>query len=270
MQNEISYGVHTEKVCQFIGIKHVSLGFAHFSVSLQQPGMTEDLFGQRQIQSHQEDGPVDGVEADDILTNQMQVSRPVFLKEVGTVSVAVVADTGDIVGQGIQPYVGYMLRIEGYGDTPGERGTGYAEILQTWKQEVIHHFVFTGYRLDEFRMGINVIDQSVGVFAHFEEICLFFCRCHRSAAVRTFSVHQLRFCKEGFAGSAVQTLVISFINVSLIIQFFENLLYLSLMISICGADEFIIRGVHQIPDPFDFSGYFIHKFLWCDAFFRSF
>ena len=37
-----------------------------------------------------------------------------------------------------------MLRIEGYGDTPGERGTGYARDLQTWKQEVIHHFVFTG------------------------------------------------------------------------------------------------------------------------------
>ena len=44
------------------------------------------------------------METDDILTDQMKVCRPVFLKLVCTVSVTIITDTGDIVGQRIQPH----------------------------------------------------------------------------------------------------------------------------------------------------------------------
>ena len=33
------------------------------------------------------------------------------------------------------------------------------------------------------------------------------------------------------------------------------------MISVRCADEFIIRCIHQVPDPFDLSGYVVHEFL---------
>ena len=131
------------------------------------------------------------MEADDILSDQVQVSRPEFLELLGTVAVAVITDTGNVVGQSIQPYVGNMLRIKGNRNTPVEGGSGYTQILKTRKKEVIHHLVLTGYRLNEFRMGVNVINQTIRIFAHFEEICFLFCRLYFTAAVRAFAISQL-------------------------------------------------------------------------------
>ena len=53
------------------------------------------------------------METDDILSDQVQVSRPELLELLGAVAVAVITDTGNVVGQSIQPYVGNMLRIKG-------------------------------------------------------------------------------------------------------------------------------------------------------------
>ena len=69
MQDEITDRIHTEKFHQIIGIHYISLGFAHLAVALKKPGMTEYLLRQRLAQSHQEDGPVNGMETDDILSN---------------------------------------------------------------------------------------------------------------------------------------------------------------------------------------------------------
>ena len=84
--------------------------------------MTEYLLGQRQIKRHQENGPVDGMEADNILSNQVQIRRPVPVKLLCGLSVTVVADSGNIVGQRIQPYIGYMLGIKAYRNPPAKGG----------------------------------------------------------------------------------------------------------------------------------------------------
>ena len=62
----------------------------------------------------------------------------------------------------------------------------------------------------------------------------------------------------------------SFVDISLIVQLFENLLYLFFMIIICGTDELVIRSVHQIPDSLDLCGYVVYIFLRCDACFFGF
>ena len=72
------------------------------------------------------DRPVATVESDDILANQMKVSGPVLLKLVCTAAVTIITNTGDIVGQGIQPYIGHMLRVKINGDAPAEGGPGHA------------------------------------------------------------------------------------------------------------------------------------------------
>ena len=98
--------------------------------------------------------------------------------------------------------------------------------------EVVHHFVLTGFRLDEIRVSVDVIDEFVSVFAHFEEICFFFCRYTWAAAVRAFAVYELGLCEEGFTRGTVQSFLVSFVDISLIVQYFENLLYLIFMICI--------------------------------------
>ena len=119
-------------------------------------------------------------------------------------------------------------------------------------------------------MCVDMFDQTIRIFAHFEEIRLFFCRLYFPAAVRTFSVHKLGFRKERLARSTIHSLVISFVNISLIVKFLEDLLYLFFMIIIGCTDKFVIRCVHQIPDPFDLTGYIVHKLFWRNARFLRF
>ena len=51
VEYKITHGVHAEEINQFIRIQHISLGFAHLTVALQQPRMPENLLRQRKIQT---------------------------------------------------------------------------------------------------------------------------------------------------------------------------------------------------------------------------
>ena len=131
------------------------------------------------------------MEPDDILTDQMKVSRPVFPVVLAMVTVYIISQTRDVIGQCIQPHINNMSVIEIHRDPPLEGGSGYTQILQSRKQEIVHHLVLTGNRLNEFRMGSDMLNQAVCIFAHLEEIRLFLGRLHLSSAVRTFPVHKL-------------------------------------------------------------------------------
>ena len=164
-------------------------------------------------------------------TDQMQVCRPVFLEQFAAVAVAVIAKTGDIVGQCIQPYIDNMLRIKVNRNAPFEGGSGYAQILQTRKQEVVHHLILSGYRLDELRMLLMYSIRRSAYLLIRKKYASSFGRLHLAAAVRAFAVYQLGLGKEGLTGCTVKSLIVALVNIALIIQFLENLLYLLLMIS---------------------------------------
>ena len=191
VEYEITDRIYTKEIHQFIRIQHISPGFAHLAVSLEQPRMTEDLLRQRKIQRHQKNRPVNGMKTDDVLSDQMQVRRPVMAELFRAFPAALIPNPGDVIGQSVQPDIDHMLRIKVHRNPPLKGGSGYTQILQARKQEVIHHLVFPGYRLDKFRMGIDMLDQAVRILAHFKEIRFLPGRLHLAPAVRTFSVHQL-------------------------------------------------------------------------------
>jgi hypothetical protein len=96
--------------------------------------MSEYLLGQRQIKCHKEYRPVDGVEAQYILTYHMNVAGPILLKMLALLLVAlvgIIAKGGDIVAECIYPNVYNVLIVEIHGNAPLEGGTGNAKILQT-------------------------------------------------------------------------------------------------------------------------------------------
>ena len=74
--------------------------------------MPEHLLRQRQAQRHQEDRPVNRMETDDILSDQMKVRGPQLPELLCAVPVRVISDPRDIVGQRVQPHVGHMLRVK--------------------------------------------------------------------------------------------------------------------------------------------------------------
>ena len=92
-------------------------------------------------------------------------------------------------------------------------------------------------------MLINVLDQSVRILAHTEEVSLLLRRLYHTAAVRALAVYQLGLRPERLTGSTVHSLIGSLVNITLIIETFEYLLYLLLMILIGSTDELIIRYI---------------------------
>ena len=210
------------------------------------------------------------METDDVFSNQVQVCRPEFVELFCAFAVAVVTDSRDIVCKGVKPHVYNMFRVEVYRDSPFERCSGYTEVLKSREKEVVHHFVLTGFRLDEIRVGVDIVNQFVSVFAHFEEVCFFFCRYTWAAAVRAFAVYKLGFCEERFTWCAVHSFVVSFVDVTFCVHFFEDFFDLFFVVFVCGSDKFIIGCVHQIPDSFDLTGYVVYEFFWSDSSFLGF
>ena len=261
VQNVVVNGIHAEQANQIVRVDNVAERLGHLAVADQQPRMTEYLLGQRLAERHQEDRPVNRVEANDILADQVHVRRPELLVVLIVVAVRIVAAEGDIVGKRIQPNIDNMARVKVYRNAPAERGAGNAQVLQTGLEEVVYHLVLAALRLDELGVLLDVLHQAVGVLAHAEEVCLLLSVYTRAAAVRAAAVLQLAFGPEGLTRLAVFALVRTLVNIALIIQFFEDLLHFFLMHRVGGADEFVIGGVHQIPDGLNLTGNLINVLL---------
>ena len=97
MQNKISYGIHAKIVDQIIGINDVALGFTHLAFPNEKPWMTKYLLRQRYVQSHQHDRPIYRMETDNILTNQMQICRPVFFHHRIIIAIQIIAQTCQVI-----------------------------------------------------------------------------------------------------------------------------------------------------------------------------
>ncbi len=270
MKHKITHRIYPEEIYQLVGIQHISLGLTHLAVALQKPRMPEYLLRKRKIQRHQEDRPIDRMETDDILSDQMKIRGPILPELLRACPVTVVSNSGNIVTQRVQPYINHMPRIEIHRNSPSEGGSGHTQILKPRKQEIIHHLIFPRYRLNKFRMCVDMLDKTIRVFAHLEEICLFLRRLYFTPAVRTFTVYKLRLRKERLAGGTIHSLIIPFVNISLLIHLLEYLLNLLLMILIRCTDEFIVGSIHQIPDPANLSSHLVHVFLRRNARFFGF
>ena len=123
-QQIITDCVDAEQVDHIVGIDDISFGFAHLVGGEQQPRMTKYLFGERKVHAHQEDRPVDGVETEDILADDVQVSRPQLFKLLGLV-LGVITNRSDIVVQCVQPDVDDMTGVE------IDRNTPFKEVRET-------------------------------------------------------------------------------------------------------------------------------------------
>ena len=253
---------------KLVGINHVAARLGHLVHTKVEPRVTKYLFGERNIHCHQEDRPIDGVEAQNVLTDDVNVSRPIFFEVLALLFKALVgvkANGGNVVGQRVKPNVNHVLVVKVNGNTPLKGGTGNAKILQTCLEEVVYHFLFAKLGLNEIGVFLDVLHQTVGIFAHFEEVSFFFCLRELATAVGALAVSGLCVGKEGLAGSAVPTLVFALVNVALLVKFLKDLLYSRLVIIVGGADEIIVANVHFVPQLANFAGYTVNVSLGGNA-----
>ena len=220
--------------------------------------MPENLFRKGKTERHEEDRPIDRVEAENILSDNVKICGPVFF-EVLALPVNVVAQRGYIVRERVDPNVDDMFRVERNGNAPFERGSRNAQILKTGFEEVVYHLFLSQLGTDEIGVFLDIFHQPVRIFGHSEKVSLFFCSFYGASAVGTLSVNDLRFREEGFARFAVPALVFGLIYVSLIVKFFEYILNGFFMIFVGRSDEIVVTRADQIPDVPDLRRDTVHE-----------
>ena len=88
--------------------------------------MSEYLLRQRLAQSHQEDGPVNGMETHDILSNQMQIRWPQLMILLRAFLPAVITNPRDVVGKGVQPHINHVPVVKVHRNSPFKGSSGNA------------------------------------------------------------------------------------------------------------------------------------------------
>ena len=131
VEHEVTHGVHAEHGGKVVRIDDVAARFAHLFAALQEPGVGKDVVGKRLAERHQEDGPVDGMEAGDVFSDDVQLfgMTPEFVVE-GRAAVGVVPEPRDVVGEGVQPHIDDVAAVEIDGDAPLKSRARDAQILQ--------------------------------------------------------------------------------------------------------------------------------------------
>lgn len=100
------------------------------------------------------------------------------------VVLAPIAQSGNIVGERIQPHVHGMLGIKIDRHAPLDGGAADAQVLQAGPEEIVEHLVASAGRLDEVGVLLDIVDHPLLIFARPEEIGFLVGLFHGTAAVR--------------------------------------------------------------------------------------
>src|SRR5438874_13232642 len=129
--------------------------------------MRPDLLGNRQHGGHQECGPVDSVEPDDVFTDYVNVSWPVAAAFVfGT------AHGAEVRGESVKPDIENVRLFSGHRNAPANCGASDAEIFESAFDEA-NDFVAARFRLDEGRIFFVEIQKWLLEGGKLEEIIFF-------------------------------------------------------------------------------------------------
>ena len=82
--------------------------------------MSVNLLWKRHAERHKENRPINYVESDDVLADDMHVCRPLFFVEVARIAVLIIADARNIVCERVKPNVNDVALVKTDGDSPIE------------------------------------------------------------------------------------------------------------------------------------------------------
>ncbi|MPM90050.1 hypothetical protein SDC9_137166 [bioreactor metagenome] len=75
-QEKVANRVHAIARAELDGIDHIALRLAHLAAVQYEPAVAEDLLGQRFTKGHEHNRPDDGMEAHNLLADDMHIRRP--------------------------------------------------------------------------------------------------------------------------------------------------------------------------------------------------
>src|SRR5438445_11894206 len=103
----ISQRIDADGASDRLGVSDVTFGFAHLLLLKEEPAVGENGFWKRLLRSQEEGRPIDAMEADDFLADQMELRGPIpfplqFVVAVADAAeiagVCVIRDVSDLLG----------------------------------------------------------------------------------------------------------------------------------------------------------------------------
>ena len=208
-------------------------------------------------------GPEDAVRLENVLGHQM-FARPVFaVVAVFVVLILRPAESGNIVGQGVEPDIADVIPVKRQLNAPFETAlrTGDAQILQHAVFQHGEHFIAVAFGPDKIGVVQNMLPQPALIPGHAEEIVLFADVFRLGKMLRTKTVLQLFFGIETLAAGAVMPAVFAEINVAPVVNALEQGLHRRLVRGIGGADETVVPDAEPGPQRLIFGGNAVHELL---------
>ncbi len=163
--------------------------------------------------------------------------------------VAFVADGGDVVEQRVEPDVGDELLVERQLDAPREARfrPRDAEVLQLFGFEEAEGFVGAEVGLDELRMGFDVVDEPLLIFAHAEEVVGLDDSVDFAPALRAVAVDEVFFGEEALAADAVPAFVFCAVDFVAVVEILQHFLNDDFVTLFGGADEIVVGDFETLP-----------------------
>lgn len=253
------YGVDPVPVHGEKRIDPVAGGFGHLFVVHRPVGVGQKLPGQGEFQGHQESGPVDGVEPNDVLADDLAVGRPHRTRLVRATTTKRVAGHCQVVQQRIQPHVYRLAVVAGHRNPPRQarRGSRYGEVAEP-TLNLLHHQRHALFGDDGGRVLRVVFEQGipkggqpemvVGLRGPFHLLP----RLHRDdlgvAGRRVEDPLDLRFGVEGLVAHAVPPLVARLVDVASVVELAPDVLHHPLVVGVGGPDEPVVADVGGVAE----------------------
>ena len=241
-QEEVAGLVEAVALDQLQRRDHVAQGLRHLLALDRPPAVGEDaLLGVLEAGAHQEGRPVDGVEAQDVLADDVQLGRP-EPGPGGAAGVGVV-DGRDVVGERVEPDIHHVRRIARDRDAPAEAGARDGEVLEPAADEADDLVAARG-REHEVRVGLVEGEEPVLPGGEAEEVAGLLDPLDRRPG-RRLAVHELALGVEGLVADRVPAGILAEIDVAGGDEPLPQGRHRPLVAGLGGADEVVVAVAHD-------------------------
>ena len=221
-------------------------------VAHQQEAVDEHVLGHRQPGGEQQRRPVDRVELEDVLADEVEGRRPEAVGQV--VPVAGEAERGDVVEQRVEPDVEDLVGIPRDRDPPLQPRARERDVLQPLGDERAR-LVAELAREDEVRVLRRELLELLLEAREAEEPVVLALAVERDLVDRARVVlARLLVGLEVRAAGAVPALVGALVDVAVVVDALEDLLHALLVARVGRADEEVVGGLeprqqrHEVLD----------------------
>lgn len=160
-----------------MGIHDISNGLGHFlSFLVVDESVEVDRGWKGDSSRHEQARPNDGVEPQDILSNNVDIAGPELLDSFLSVTVgSKVIDSGQIVGEGIDPHIHNVLVTKSFWNTdaPRKGGSTDGQVSEGIRRQSAQNVVSVLLGSDKVWVVLDVLDEPIGVGRHLEEVGFF-------------------------------------------------------------------------------------------------